>query len=307
MQPVLIDTDPGTDDVLALVMALNSPDLDVVGITTVGGNARLTHTTRNALRLLAYMGRKDIPVSRGASRPLRGKFEYGYYYHGPGGLSIRLPPTDLKPQPASAYDLIIDSARRHRDQLVVIALGPLTNLARAIRREPRVAGWVKEVIVMGGAIDVPGNVTAHAEFNIYNDPEAADLVFSSRVPTKLVGLDVTHQTYVARDQLPWVDSESPGSSLASKVLMRWFETRPDQGRYFLHDPLAVAAALRPDLLTYREAHVHVETADPSRRGKTTATYGPGPVHVATAVDTLGSIALIRNLLTSSPFDGKGMR
>lgn len=304
MQPVLIDTDPGTDDVLALVMALNSPDLDIVGITTVGGNARLTHTTRNAVRLLAYMGKTDVPVARGASRPLRGKFVYGYYYHGPGGLSIRLPPTDLKPQPVSANNLIIDSARRHRDQLMVIALGPLTNLARAIRREPRVAGWVKEVVVMGGAIDVPGNVTPHAEFNIYNDPEAADLVLSSSVPVKLVGLDVTHRTYVTQDQLPWVDSASAGGSLASKVLARWFETRPDQHRYFLHDPLAVAAALQPDLLTYRRAHVHVETTDLDLRGKTTATYGPGPVQVAMGVDAPQSLALIRDLLTSSPSMGE---
>lgn len=126
MQPVLIDTDPGTDDVLALIMALNSPDLDVVGITTVGGNARLTHTTRTTLQLLAYLGRPDIRTAKGASRPLNGKFVNSYHFHGPGGLSIRLPSTSLKPQTESAYDFIINSARQHRDSLVFIALGPQT-------------------------------------------------------------------------------------------------------------------------------------------------------------------------------------
>ena len=176
---VLIDADPGTDDALALIAALNSPELDVLGVTTVGGNASLADTTRNALRLLDHLG-SDLPVSRGSARPLKGRFEYAYHFHGAAGLGVRLPSPRTAPTAERAVERIVGAASEYRGALTLIALGPLTNVARAMRSNPRLAGWVAEVVVMGGAVEVPGNVTPHAEFNVYNDPEAAHEVLTSR-------------------------------------------------------------------------------------------------------------------------------
>ena len=189
--------DPGTDDALALIAALNFPELDVLGVTTVGGNASLADTTRNALRLLEHLG-SDLPVSRGSARPLKGRFEYAYHFHGAAGLGVRLPRPRTAPTTERAVERIVRAASEHRGALTVIALGPLTNVARALRSEPSLAGWLAEVVVMGGAVEVPGNVTPHAEFNIYDDPEAANEVLASGVPARLIGLDVTMEMHLDR-------------------------------------------------------------------------------------------------------------
>ena len=297
MTSVIIDTDPGTDDAIALTMALNGPDLDVVGVTTVGGNATLAHTTRNALRVLEHVGRADVPVHRGAARPLRGKYHYGYYFHGAAGLGVRLPAPRTAPHSVRAPEYIVRAASRLRGELTVIALGPLTNIARALAIEPRLAERINELVVMGGAIEVPGNVTPHAEFNIYNDPVAANIVFSSGMPITLVGLDVCTQTYLTRGGIPWVRSDTKAARLTNRIFDSWFATHPESDRYDLCDPLAVVAALRPDLLTYKKAKVAVETGDTERFGRTTAAYGEGPVKVALGVDVPGSMGLMRRLLS----------
>ena len=182
MKPVLIDCDPGSDDALAILAALNSPDLDVVGLTTVGGNATIDDTTRNALAILEIGGRAEVPVWRGAGRPLVGEFRFGYDYHGEAGVGIRLEAPATREQPEPAVDAIARTVLDRPGELTLIALGPLTNVAQALRREPKLADEVAEIIVMGGAVEAPGNVTGHAEFNIYNDPAAAGVVFDSGSP-----------------------------------------------------------------------------------------------------------------------------
>jgi purine nucleosidase len=296
VRKVIIDTDPGTDDALALMMALNSKELEVQGLTTVGGNASLAHTTRNALRLLEHVGRSDVPVYRGAARPLRGRFEYAYQVHGPGGLTARLPLPRARPGPIPAQDYIISAARSMPGELTLIALGPLTNVARALRGERRLREWLREIVVMGGAVHVAGNVTPHAEFNIYNDPIAANIVFSSGIPVALVGLDVCNEVYVARDENDWLSGQSRSEKLAGRILANWFASHPERDRYKLYDPLAVAAAIRPELLLYRQASVSVETEDPQRLGKTSATYNGGDVKVASGVQAQEARQLIRSLL-----------
>ena len=297
MTKVIIDTDPGTDDALALTMALNEPTLEILGLSTVGGNASLAHTTRNALGLLEYMGRSEIPVFRGAARPLRGRFAYGYYYHGPTGLTVRLPSPKSQPKALRAPDYIVSMARSLPGELVVLALGPLTNVARAMNREPRLKDWIKGLVVMGGAVAVPGNVTAHAEFNIYNDPAAADLVFSSGVPLTLVGLDVCDQVYVGRDNGAWPEGQSRSEVLARKILTHWLAAHGESERYNLCDPLALVALLRPDLLACKQAKVAVETEIEERLGATAASYGKGNVKVATDVRVTEAKETIRDLLT----------
>ncbi len=300
---VLIDADPGTDDALALMMAFNSPSLVVQGITTVGGNATLAHTTRNALRLVEYLGFSDdqssgVPVAKGAARPLQGSFHYGYYFHGPAGLGLRLPAPRTRPHSAPADRFIVDMVSASPGELTVVALGPLTNIAGALALEPKVAGWIREIVVMGGAAEVPGNVTPHAEFNIYNDPEAAAIVLSSGAPVTMVGLDVCNQTVVARDDLPWVPGTSNTAEFANTILGNWFRRQVDRDAYNLCDPLALVAALDPGLLTYWFAHVSVELEDIDHRGKTTPRYGAGPVRVAVGVDVAASRSLMVGLLQS---------
>ncbi len=299
LKKILIDTDPGADDALAMMMALNAPDLDVLGFTTVGGNARLADTTRNALRLLEYLGRTDVPVFRGSARPLRGNFQYAYDVHGAAGLGVRLPSPVTAPHTKRAPQVIAEMASVHRGELAVIALGPLTNIARALALEPRLAAWIKQIVVMGGAAGVPGNVTPHAEFNIYNDPLAADAVLSSGIPATLIGLDVTGQTYLTAAASPWIRGDSPTARLSRRILVGSFGPGPKLGRFYLHDPLAVAAAILPGLFTYEQAAVAVETADPAQAGRTVASYGSGPVAVAVGVDVARAKAMTVGLLGAS--------
>ncbi len=296
MIKVVIDTDPGTDDALALIMALNSPDLDIQGLTTVGGNASLTHTTRNTLRLMEYLGNPHMPVSRGAARPLRGKFQYAYHYHGSGGLTVPLPSAKASPRPLRAPDYIISLAYSFPGELVLIALGPLTNIANAMIKEPRLKDWLKEIVVMGGAVEAPGNVTPFAEFNIYNDPVAANLVFSSGTPIMLVGLDVCRHTYLTTDDLSLTSDQSKGEQLASRIVTNWLKTQPGRTQYQLCDPLTIAAMIQPELLSYEEATVSVETKDEERIGKTSAIYGVGNVKVASSVNIDDAKAAVKCLL-----------
>ena len=183
---VIIDTDPGVDDLLAILLAFNSSELQVDALTTVGGNCSLADATRNALRTLEVAARPDIPVYKGAARPLKGRYEYARYFHGPRGLTGRLP----EPRIAAAHDAVGAVASRiesARTPITLIALGPLTNVARLIMRHPDAAKSISTLVVMGGAVDVPGNVTPYAEFNTYSDPEAAEIVFRSGLDVRLIG------------------------------------------------------------------------------------------------------------------------
>ena len=279
---LIIDTDPGTDDAIAIMMAMGSPDIDLLGLTTVGGNGRLADSTRNALRLLEYLGQPDIPVHRGASRPTRGSFHYGYYYHGPAALGVRLPSPRGRPRAQRAAEYIAGCLRDRPGEVVIAALGPLTNVAAAIRREPRVTQWAREIVIMGAAVGGVGNVTPHAEFNTYNDPEAADYVLSSDANITLVDLDVCSQVYV-QGSGELAGGTSLSERLARRILDGWFASRPEGERYTLCDPLAIVALLRPELFSFRRASVAVDASDTERRGATSASYGGGKVRVAADV------------------------
>lgn len=298
MRRVIIDTDPGTDDALALMMALNSPDLAVEGITTVGGNATLSETTENALRLMEYLDGPScaIPVAVGADRPAKGLYSHAYHFHGSEGLGISLPTSTLKPDTLSAVEFLRDRISASPGELTVIAIGPLTNVAAAMDVRPDIAEAIPEIIVMGGAVGVPGNITPHAEFNIHEDPWAANAVFESGVPVTLVGLDVTHQTFMHREDGPqWFEGESKSSQLGNRILADRFQDLDRTDEFHLHDPLAVAAVIEPDILTCRTASVSVVT-DGEERGRTIASYGDGPVKVAVGVDVGRAVEVVRSLV-----------
>ncbi len=298
MRRVIIDTDPGTDDALALLMALNCPDLHIEGITTVGGNATLAQTTQNALRLVDHVASgRDVPVAVGAAQPAHGSFSYAYHVHGTDGLGVDLPSTARKPYSADAVELIRDRALAAPGQVSVIALGPLTNVAAALDRRPDVAKAISDIVVMGGAVDVPGNITPDAEFNIFEDPWSANGVFASGVPVTLVGLDVTHKTSMHRDGGPrWFEGKSKSAQLGNRILANSFRERAGVQDFYLHDPLAVAAAVEPELLTYRRAQVEVVT-DGDERGRTVASFGDGPVRVALGVDVGRAVEVVRTLIS----------
>ena len=294
----IIDTDPGADDVLALIMALNSPDLEILALTTVEGNARLEHTTANALRLLDYMGRTDISVYAGESTPLEGEFHHAYEVHGDEGLTVRLPDTDLRAADGSAVDFIIETALSMPGEVTLFALGPLTNVARALMRDERIKDALLRVYVMGGQGDGSGNVTPYAEFNVWDDPHAANVVFGSGVPVTLLGLNISRQTSIARDDGDWFAGDSPGERLAAQVLEKWFDLdeAEHRSRFSMHDPVTIMAALRPDLVRTRAATLTVET-EGERVGEITADYDSGgSVDVAVGVRSAEALAFMRVLL-----------
>ena len=296
MRPVLIDCDPGTDDALAIFAALNSPDLEVVGLTTVGGNASLADTTRNALSLLQVCGRGDIPVWRGAARPLTGEFTYAYEFHGAGGMGVPLPDAASSTKPGPAAGAIAAEALKRPGELTLIALGPLTNVATALAERPELAGELAQILVMGGALRAPGNVNAHAEFNIFNDPEAAAAVFESGAAVALVGLDVTTRVCIARDADPWSKQRSRTAVGARRILNSWFDSHPTFDRYDLHDPLTVAAAIDPSICAWRGGAVQMNVGDGPERGRTVFVEGAGPVRGALGVDDEQAKALILELV-----------
>lgn len=269
----IIDVDTGTDDAIALIMAANSPELNIRGVTVSGGNASLADTARNTLRLMSALGRGDIPIYAGAEKALAGDdFEYAYHYHGPGGMTAPLPDTDLRAAgDMSASEFMRREARRLDGELTIIALGPLTNVALALREDPDFAGAVKRLFVMGGAVEVGGNVTPHAEFNVYADPHAAAVALGADMPITLVGLDIGDAVSFARESDDWRSGDSTGRNLARRIIEGWFAFHPEKDAYVLCDPMTIAVAAAPDMFEFRQASISVDV-DGEYRGRTRAAY-----------------------------------
>ncbi len=283
---VLIDTDPGTDDAIALLMALGGgSSLDVGGLTTVGGNVRLADATRNALAVLEYLHRDDVPVARGASRPLSRSYPYAYRFHGPRGLTARLPTPTTTTLAERAVDFLQRKLEERSTRTTILALGPLTNVARLLRLHPDTPRHVPHLVIMGGAVGVPGNVTPYAEFNFYSDPRAAQEVLASGMEITLVDLRVCRQAAISRQGAARLKAGGPAARLAGTILSGWFRRNPDKDAYELCDPVAMAAVLEPGILRTQRRRVDVETRQGDRLGETTFVEGRGTVRVSTALDT----------------------
>jgi len=273
-RPIIYDCDPGHDDALAIALALASPALDVLGITTVAGNAPLTKTTRNALRVLALLARADVPVAAGAERPLVREPWVPVEFHGDSGLDG----TDL-PEPAGdavaerAVELTARLVRDAAQPVTLVATGPLTNAALFLRAFPDLAGRVREISLMGGALG-EGNTTASAEFNIWQDPEAATIVFESGIPILLSTLDVTHQALVLPPDVARFEALGTRTGTVFADLMRFFAVH-HRDRYGwdgppVHDAVAVARLVAPELFETRPLRIDIETGDGLTRGRTVA-------------------------------------
>ncbi|THE11931.1 nucleoside hydrolase [Bacillus timonensis] len=289
MKKVIFDVDTGIDDAMAIAYAVNSPELDLLGLTTSYGNVAVDEATRNTLAVLEKLGRK-IPVYAGTAKPLvRGNREgFAKKVHGEDGLGNVL---NFEPAASAetqfAVDFIIEKVKKHPNEVTIIAVGPLTNLALALQKAPEIVEHVSDVVIMGGAVFVPGNATPHAEANIFTDPEAAKIVLSSGLPITLVGLDVTMQTLLPREKVDaWRGSEV-GDFFADMVgfYHDFYESaNPGIGGCGLHDPLAVGVAIDPSLVKAKDIAVDV-TSEGKEDGRTIPIMEGNPkIQVCTEVD-----------------------
>ncbi|KAM3355666.1 putative uridine nucleosidase 2 [Capsicum chinense] len=263
---IVIDTDPGIDDAMAIFVALQSPEVEVIGLTTIYGNVYTTLATRNALHLLEIVGRTDIPVAEGSHVTItKGtKLRIADFVHGADGLGNQnFPAPNGKPIEQNAAGFLVQQASLHPGKVTVVALGPLTNVALAIQSDPAFVKNIGQIVVLGGAFSVNGNVNPAAEANIFGDPDAADVVFTSGADVLAVGINVTHQVVLTdsdRDEL--AKSNGKFAKYLDKILGVYFDYHHDaystKGVY-LHDPTALLAAVDPSLITYTEGVVRVQT------------------------------------------------
>ena len=270
---VIIDTDPGTDDAMAIILALNSPELKVEALTVVPGNVDGRQGLENALKIVSLAGRCDVTVAGGAQHPLNQKLITAQFWHGKNGLAdVELPASKCKADPRFGPDLIIEMIHRFPHEITLIPVGPLTNIALAVSKDPSIAGLVKDIVIMGGSI-TGGNVNGAAEANIYNDPEAAQIVFNAGWMVTMVGSDVGERTLITRKYLALLQSSrGPQSDFIAKIA-DFYLTRSEKSGYSgaaMYDPLAVGIALDPTLGTLKEMHVDVETKGEFTRGETVA-------------------------------------
>ncbi len=284
-QKIIIDTDPGIDDSMAIFFALNSPELEVIGLTTVFGNVHVDLATTNALRLLEIAGRTDIPVAKGAANSLVGDYSNPpTFIHGDDGQgNVHLPPPTTSPIDQSSAQFIVEQVMAAPGEITLVPIGPLTNIALAIRLEPRIVQNVKQVVLMGGNALVPGNSSPAAEANIHDDPEAADVVFGAGWPLTMVGLDVTTKASMTDQHLQrYARSTSPMAQHIARInpLYHEFSKRVNGvSGLLVHDSTAIAYLLMPDAFTTKQWAVRVETQGISR-GKTWPYLRPNPNSVA---------------------------
>jgi purine nucleosidase len=276
-RPILIDTDPGQDDAVAILLALASPELQVLGITTVAGNVPLPLTSKNARIVCELAGRTDIPVFAGCEEPLKRKLVTAEHVHGKTGLDgISLPDPTMPLSDGHAVDFVVETIRSMAaDTVTLCTLGPLTNIAQALQTAPDIAPRIKEIVLMGGAYFEVGNITPTAEFNIYVDPEAADIVFRSGAPITVMPLDVTHKVLVTKER----NDAFRHAGKVGAVVASWTEffERFDKEKYGslgapLHDPCVIAYMLQPDLFTGRHINVEIETGSELTLGMTVADW-----------------------------------
>jgi purine nucleosidase len=310
-RPIIIDCDPGQDDALALLLALGSPEeIDVLAVTAVAGNVPLSLTEKNARKVVELAGRPDLPVHVGCERPLVRDLVTAEFVHGETGLDgADLPEPRMPPAPTHAVEAIIDLVRAKPAGTVTLCpTGPLTNIAAVMQKAPDVVPRIKEIVLMGGAIG-EGNITPAAEFNIYVEPHAAQIVFEAGVPLVMHGLDVTHQALVTPERVAAIRDLGTPVSRAVVGLLEFYnvydQTRRGRIGAPLHDPCVIAYLLRPGLFAGRRCHVAIETRGEHTLGRTVVDWsgrtGRTPnAMVIDQIDADGFFALLTERLARLP-------
>lgn len=291
---VIIDCDVGVDDALALILAFHSPELTVEAVTGVNGNVPLDTVFTNIQKMLSFIQPACKPlIARGANHPLKGETIHAHSVHGQdglGGAKIQCKDGEIwwQDYPGHASKLIPEVAYQYPDEITLIAVGPLTNLALALKQDPAGMKKLKELVIMGGAVRTRGNVTPYAEFNIYSDPVAAKIVFESGIPVTLVPLDVTHQVFLTPR---WMEEKvkplnTPFSNFLIEATGYDIETHRFRNRdtIFLHDPLAVAAVIEPTLVKTERLPLRVETREGNYWGKIIEFEEGSEINVCLGVD-----------------------
>ena len=285
---IILDTDPGVDDAIAIFLALRSPELRVEAVTPVCGNVPLSLTLPNALRLVEIAGRKDIPVAAGAAAPLVRRLVPAKYAHGNNGLGgVDFPEPKLKPVSEAATEIIRRIVRANPGEISIVAIGPLTNVATVLKSDPTIAPLIKSIVIMGGSLS-GGNITPAAEFNFYVDPEAARVVFDSGVPLTMVGLDVTRKVIIREEQVRALEAaQNPVSQAAGKILRANLDRLSKAGTangFAMHDPLTVAQLVDPSVVTLKDFFVEIETTGELTAGQSLG-YTHGPVRRSPPLET----------------------
>jgi inosine-uridine nucleoside N-ribohydrolase len=302
---IVLDTDPGHDDAIALLLALASPELHVLGVTTVSGNQTLEKTTANALKILEFVDRTDVPVHFGAPRPLVREQWAAAYVHGESGLDgPELPDPKTEPKKGHAVDFIAAQVQEH-DGVVLVPVGPLTNIGLLLAKFPGIESRIARIVLMGGAI-AEGNVTPAAEFNIWADPEAAHRVFTSGIDVTMVGLDVTHKALLLPEKVDELRGAGRVGALVAQLYDFYHERHVrmyDWEGSPVHDALAVAHVIRDDFVEAEPRHVQVDTGPDPGRGRTYVDLwkrtGQEPnAHVGMDVDGPGFIDFLIERLSS---------
>ncbi len=305
MTDVILDCDPGHDDAIALLLALASPELRLLGVTTVSGNQTVEKTTANTIRVLDHVGRRDVPVAAGAQRPLTRERQVAAEVHGETGLDgPDLPPPSREPEPAHAIDWIAATVANNPEPVTLVPTGPLTNVALFLARYPNLAAKLERVVLMGGAVG-EGNVTPAAEFNVWADPEAACRVFTSGLHLTMVGLDVTHKALMTPGHAKRLAASGKAGEMVAELYD--FYSRFHARRYGwdgapVHDAVALAQVVDPSLLETNHCGVVVDTGSELSRGRThvdlrCATWEPN-CHVAVDIDRERFLALLTDRISA---------
>lgn len=305
--PVFIDCDPGLDDLVALLAAFKMPEIEVVGAASVCGNVALEHTARNLASILEMAGQTRLPFASGAAAPLVRKYSNAAYIHGETGTGSQiLPVASLRPAPVPAHTLLAGLAQQYSGQLVVVALGPLTNIAKAFMATPGLVGHIKQIVLMGGA-HCHGNITPAAEFNIYCDAEAANIVFNAGVPITMVGLDVTMAVPLPAEKVDTVcNTQNPAGAVMRQALLDICANTEKFGQGYnahIHDLMAVVCAAHPEWFTLQHCRVDIETKGEFTYGQTVCdlagTSGqPANAWVALGVDKNAYLPYVKEIMRS---------